>query len=158
MPLTEYLLCCNHWRTDNHHRDLHKPHILRALQQVSDTVVVWEWWWGHYNLCGFPHVIFTTSRNPCKTVSPRAIFSPPLMLIINGWKGELKSIHISPMQNKNSTSFKFLQQLLILQTYYHEGSRHPGKIKTKAMKIEQRRQGEIQKKSTKSALSCSMGS
>lgn len=96
MPLTEYLLRCNHWGTDNHHRDLHKPHILRALQQVSDIVVVWEWWWGHYHLCGFPHGIFTTLRNPCKTVSLRAIFSPPLMLllVVNGWKGELKPIHI----------------------------------------------------------------
>lgn len=165
MPLTEYLLRCNHWGTDNHHRDLHKPHILRALQQVSDIVVVWEWRWGHYHLCGFPHGIFTTSRNSCKTVSLRAIFSPPLMLllIINGWKGELKSIHICvflprkpkiPHHLSFFSNFFWFYKLIIREQAPWKSKNQSDEDRTKKT----RRNTHKRRNLIKSALSCFMGS
>ena len=36
VPLSEHLLCRHHRGSDHHHRHLHQPHLLGALQQVSN--------------------------------------------------------------------------------------------------------------------------
>ena len=38
VPLSEHLLCRHHRGPDHHHRHFHQPHLLGALQQVSNPL------------------------------------------------------------------------------------------------------------------------